>query len=369
MTLKQIAISMACFITFTGCSQTVSSITISDPVKHNKVMQKTIKHIVDAKKNYDNTKAENGVIRRIKGEWVYPTKDGIEPNSKVFFINAHPDEKLRAKAMFNYMIKAMQEKGICFEDKDEGIEKCAKPKIEITENGEEANLVLKTLNGKMSTNEAYSAVMQFNKKYFPGFEVLRPEATIKSIFNLKIYNKYLDDELYERCIIDGALEEALKEKGCQIVDNPDKADYIIVYQSLACVEKYVAHQPKSLMSIVDAKDDIKTADNKKMNAFTRSGSVGLINGIGYGNAFSVGFGTYWTPTVIGFGALSLFLPGYVSYSGSAYEYIIIDNKKKRILNEVVVAKERDELAKFVRFRIIRNNIATLIINAKKRRRS
>lgn len=327
---------------FVGCStKTISPHTITNLKKHNEVMKKVVKKLIYAKEHYTQTVTS------------------IKPNSKVFFIDAHPDEKMRAKAMFNYVIALMNKKGICYEDKNEHIKKCAKPIVKITKSGEEADLVLSSLNGKMDKYDAYTAIYQFNKRYFPGFEILEPETTLKAFRTLTIYNTYLEDELYDKCRIDADLEKALKKKGCKIVDDPDEADYIIIYQTLACAETYIGHQPKSLLDIV-AEKNIKTANNDKMEAYQYNGSMGLINGAIYGDTFSRAFKTYWTPTTASFAAIALFIPSYISYSGAAYEYVVIDNKLRILYDNEVEDKEDDRLADFVKYGSIRELAAKKI---------
>ena len=268
----------------------------------------------------------------------YEQRENIEPNSKVFIMNAFPDEVKRSKAMFNYAIKLMNEKGICHKNKRDGSTKCAKPKIVMSEDGEKADLILDTLEGKMDKFDAFSAIIQFNKKYFPGFDLLKPEALLTVYEKLGITNKMASSGFYEYCVLDGAFEEELKKKGSVLVDDPEKADYIVLYQTLGCNERYLGHQPESLLeSLKNISEDetIKTADNKNLEAMYKHGSFGLLNGYNYGVATSVGLRTAFTPTVIGFSVLGALGSGYRSTQGVAYEYVVIDKKNEKYYGDIV----------------------------------
>jgi len=318
---------------FVGCATKnyTASTTPKDIEKHNALMKKTINYVNKVVNNSNDFGEQETVIT---------------PKSKVFILNVHPDEKARSRAMFNYAIKLMNEKGICYKNKYDKKAKpiCAKPKIVITEDGESADLILDTLEGKMNTSKAFTAVRQFNKKYFPGFFFLKSGGFLTAYTTLKITNELLDDKFYSYCTLDGAFEDKLKRINSILVDDPDKADYILIYQTLGCSEKYLGHQPESLLKSIkntsQKNNDMSIANNNNFNTFVANGSFGLLNGYNYGSATSAAFNTYFTPTVIGFSVLGMLGSGYTSTQGVAYEYVLIDKKDKVFYGNIAEETQR-----------------------------
>jgi len=313
---------------FVGCATKnyTASTTPDNVEEHNKIMDKTLKYALKATSDF------------------YEQEATIEPNSKVFILNAHPDEVERSKAMFNYAIKLMQEKGICYEDEYEKTKKCSKPKIVLTKDGEKAEIILNTLEDNMDAHDAFRAVMQFNNKYFPGFDMLRGSGLLTATTTLDIINMSIKSGFFEYCVLDGAFEEELKEKGSVLVDDPDKADYIVLYQTLGCSERYLGHQPESLLKSIKASvsNDTVEANNSNLEAMQKHGSFGVLNGYNYGVATSVGLRTAFTPTVIGFSVLGMLGSGYTSTQGVSYEYILIDKKNEKYYGNVVEKTRRKD---------------------------
>ncbi|WP_152184452.1 hypothetical protein [Sulfurimonas indica] len=266
----------------------------------------------------------------------------IPAGAKVFIINAYPDQKKKAKEMFDFAIALMNKKGLCYkkEHDENAIEKCTKVKVEITEKGKTANLLLDSLNKGWSANEAARAIYQFNKKYFPGYLVTRPEGTLGAIKNLEIYNEQIDRDIYKYCEIDGYLERYASAQNLQIVDNPNDAEYILIYERLGCSDRYITHQPPVLMQQVlnEENTSMQTANNNQFNIYKSDGSggvTGAVLGAGIGRAASQGFRLLLTPTVSVFGAIGAFMPRYASNKGVAYEYILIDKQKKEYFYHIV----------------------------------
>jgi len=310
-----------------GCSNPVPKPKqlVRTEAEQSRLINKTIKYMAKAVKDFHEEEL------------------AVEPGSKVFIINVFPDDKTRAKAMFNYAIKLMNEKGLCYKnayDKD-SVQKCTKAQVVLTKDGETANLKLDSLDDKWSATDAASAIYQFNKTYFPGFLVVRPEATLGAIKNLEIYNEQLDKEIYKNCRLDGYLEKFAKRQNIKIVNDPDDADYVLMYQRVGCSSRYITHQPPMLINILKnsvKNNDVTVGDNNKFQVYTYGGSggvTGAVLGAGVGNAASGAFNLYATPTISAFGVLGAFMPTYKTVKGVAYEYILVDKKQKAFFHHTV----------------------------------
>jgi hypothetical protein len=307
---------------FLGCS----THSVLPPKKYNNNVQKEVlQYIIKVKKDY----------------YKISTLE-VPKNAKVFVMNIFPDEEKRAKAMFNYAIEYMKTHGLLYQDKDKGRYKYVPhPKLEITKDGEEAYLYLDSLKGKMDKYDAFSAVIDFNKKYFPGFNLLKPEALMFVYTKMKITNPFLDDEYYKECRIYGDLIKALKENGDIIVNDPKEADYILVYQNLACNKYYIGHQPKSILRLVENPKKVKTAYNRNTQVFHQTGSFGandVFAGYGYSTIISSQFGTYFKPTFAATTLAFALLSNSIHYEGVSYEALLIDVKHKRYANYVKTCK-------------------------------